>query len=255
MPFSTKKIFSNVSKLCNDHKPEIETGIGIGLMLGGTVLAVKATIKVVRKIDEIKREKGIDEIPTKEVIKMVWKDYIPAVAATGLGSACVACSTKEGIKKSTLFATAYQATETAFDEYKEKVSEVVGKTKEKAIENMVIQDNMKPASSTNIIDTHDGTTLCYDYWSGRYFYSDIDTIKRQINRVNEQMLHDGFDGEISLNDVYYALGLPPAGTGEEIGWRTDWGIIEIDPDSMLTDDDRPVFLLKFRNPPKYGFRY
>ena len=104
----------------------------------------------------------------------------------------------------------------------------------------------------NIYDTRDGTQLCFDYWSGRYFYSDVEYIKSQINRVNEAILRDSmaFDGFASLNDVYRAIGLPDSGAAEDLVWRLkNEGLIELKSSTYITVDDRPCWVLAFTKPP------
>ena len=68
------------------HSPEILMGFGIAGWAVGTVLAVRATPKAVKCIEDAKYEKEDDLTPV-EIVKATWKFYIPAavtcVAATG----------------------------------------------------------------------------------------------------------------------------------------------------------------------------
>lgn len=270
MRLDFRKAWLNVVNGADAHKPEILTGIGLGLLIMAVPITAKATVMAAKKIREKKREKFPEEITPeqekqledlklepKEIIKETWKYYIPTALTVGAGAFCVVASTREGLKRTAAMAAAYQLSETAFSEYQKKVKEVVGEKKEEEIQQKVMKDRMELMTDdeghiVNIYDTRDGTTLCFDYWSGRYFYSDIDFIRSQINQINQSMLKDGLDGRASLNDVYCAIGLPQTGAGESLIWRIEKeGIIELRPISQLVDGDRPCWVLNFATAPRY----
>jgi len=275
MKVDFKRSWLNLFKLAEAHKPEVLTGFGISLMAAAVPLAVVATVKTCKKVEDKKDEIAKDiqaqnndtivpvdtdaiEIPPKEVVKLGWKYYIPSALALTGGAVCAVLSTKEGLKRTAAMAAAYQLSETALNEYRNATKEVVGDKKEKEIGQKIMRDRMELLTDDeghiiNVYDTRDGTTLCFDYWSGRYFYSDIDYIRSQINAVNQNMLKEAmaFDGYATLNDVYLALGLPQAGSAESLMWRLDKeGLIELSPTSLIVDD-RPCWVLNFRVPPHY----
>lgn len=275
MKVNFRQSWLNLLKLTEAHKPEVLTGFGISLMAVAVPLAVVATVKTCKKVEEKKEEIASDirsqnndadvpvdmdsiEVAPKEVFKIAWKYYIPSALALGAGAACAVMSTKEGLKRTTAMAAAYQLSETALSEYRNATKEVVGEKKENEIKQKIMRDRMELLTDEdghiiNVYDTRDGTTLCFDYWSGRYFYSDIDYIRSQVNMVNQTMLKESlaFDGYATLNDVYLAIGLPQAGSAEALVWRVDKeGLIELQPASILVDD-RPCWVLNFKTPPHY----
>ena len=247
MKVDFKQAWSSLLRTMDADKPQLLTGIGTSLLIVAVPLAVVATVQACKKVEEKKKEieseiihevveKSQDydtpvniepvELKTKEVIKISWKYYIPAALAVGIGSFCTIASTKEGLKRTAAMAAAYQLTDSAFTEYRKATTDVVGEKKESEIEKKIMKDRMEMVRDedghiVSIYDTRDGTQLCFDYWSGRYFYSDVEYIKSQINRVNEAMLHDSmaFDGFASLNEIYRAIGLPETGAAEELIWR------------------------------------
>lgn len=270
MKLNLRQAWLNLAQGADAHKPEILTGVGLGLLVAAVPITIKATIIATKKIQEKKREKFPEEITPEqevqlkemqlepvEIVKETWKYYIPTALTVGVGAFCVITSTKEGLKRTAAMAAAYQLSETAFSEYQKKVKEVIGDKKEEEVEQRVMKDRMELMTDdeghiVNIYDTRDGATLCFDYWSGRYFYSDIDFIRRQITEINQSMLKDGLDGRASLNDVYCAIGLPQTGAGESLVWRIDKeGIIELRPISQLVDGDRPCWVLNFSTAPRY----
>ena len=253
----------NVSKLCKDAKvmvskrsPEILTGLGIAGMISTTVLAVQATPKaldLIARAEDEKFDNGHgDKLTVSEKMKVAWKPYIPA-AITGIASiSCIIGASSVHAKRNAAIAAAYNLSQTALTEYKEKVVETIGEKKEQAIKDKIAKDKVKkdPVSKSEVIVTGKGNTLCYDAFNSRYFYSDIDQIKRAINELNRIMLNQMY---VSLNDFYDELNLKHSGNGDELGWKLDDGFIEVDFSSQLSDDGRPCLVIEYMVAPRYDY--
>ena len=253
----------NVSKLCKDAKvmvskrsPEILTGLGIAGMISTTVLAVQATPKaldLIARAEDKKFDNGHgNKLTVSEKMKVAWKPYIPA-AITGIASiSCIIGASSVHAKRNAAIAAAYNLSQTALTEYKEKVVETIGEKKEQAIKDKISKDKIKkdPVSKSEVIVTGKGNTLCYDAFNSRYFYSDIDQIKRAINELNRIMLNQMY---VSLNDFYDELNLKHSGNGDELGWKLDDGFIEIDFSSQLSDDGRPCLVIEYMVAPRYDY--
>ena len=235
------------------HSPEILTGIGIAGMITTTVLAVKATPKAIRLIEEAKEEKG-EDLTKAETVKTCWKAYIPAAATCVASTACLIGASSVSIRRNAMLATAYKLSETAFSEYKEKVVETIGDEKEKVVREKVSEERIKknPITKNEIIMTDYGDSQFYETLSGRYFKSDIEEIKKVVNYLNKDMLQDMF-GTISLNEFYDELELDRIDLGDELGWNIDKGLIEIDFTSKIADNGKPCIVLDYINAPHYGF--
>ncbi len=249
---SVKDFIKHAEIWTTKHSPEILTGLGITGMFSMTVMAVKATPKAMRLIEEKKREEQVDALSVGETIKVAWKPYIP-VALTGIFStACLIGANSVNSRRNAALAAAYKLSETAISEYKSKVVETIGEKKEKAIRDKVAEDRVKsdPVTKKEVFITNKGKTLCYDYQSGRYFESDIDEVKKVENKLNKRMLNEMY---VSLNDFYEELGLEPSDIGSKMGWNIDMGMIEMDFSSQLSDDGRPCLVIDFNIPPKYGY--
>ena len=235
------------------HSPEILTGIGIAGMITTTVLAVKATPKAIRLIEEAKEEKG-EDLTKAGTVKSCWKAYLPAAATCIASTACLIGASSVSIRRNAMLATAYKLSETAFSEYKEKVVETIGDEKEKIVREKVSEERIKknPITKNEVIMTDYGDTQFYETLSGRYFKSDIEQIKKVVNYLNKDMLQDMF-GTISLNEFYDELELERIDLGDELGWRVDKGLIEIDFTSKIADNGKPCIVLDYINAPHYGF--
>lgn len=244
---------SNTRQFVNKRSPEILTGIGIAGMITTTVLAVRATPKALELLEEKKNEDWVDELSPLEVVKTAWKPYVPA-AVTGIASvACLIGASSVNAKRNAALATAYKLSETALTEYREKVIETIGEKKEKTVRDKVAEERVKknPVSKSEVIVTNNGTTLCFDPISARYFKSSIDKIKRAENELNKQMLHD-ISGYVSLNEFYDELGLDHTSVGDDLGWNVD-RLIDISFSSQLNDNGEPSVVLDYLVAPKYDF--
>lgn len=246
-------LMSNTRQFVSKRSPEILTGIGIAGMITTTVLAVRATPKALQLIEEKKNEDWVDDLSPLEVVKAAWKPYVPA-AVTGIASvACLIGASSVNAKRNAALATAYKLSETALSEYREKVIETIGEKKEKTVRDKVAEERVKknPVSKNEVIVTNNGTTLCFDPISARYFKSSIDKIKRAENELNKQMLHD-ISGYVSLNEFYDELGLDHTSVGDDLGWNVD-RLIDISFSSQLNDNGEPSVVLDYLVVPKYDF--
>lgn len=246
------------------HSPEILTGIGIAGMITTTILAVKATPKALQLIEEEKelreldRQNGVDEkfapceISAIDAVKLCWKCYIPAAVTGAVSMACLIGASSVNARRNAALATAYKLSETALNEYREKVVETIGEKKERVVRDAVAKEKIEknPVTKNEVIVTEKGSTLCYDAISGRYFKSDIDLIKRAVNELNRQMLNDGY---ISLNEFYDELGLDHIQLGYDLGWKIDKGMIDIDFSSHLAADGTPCIVVNYSIAPEYGY--
>lgn len=266
-----KQLFKNVAKSLSRHSPEILTGIGIAGMITSTVLAVKATPKAITLIEERKEElnknlfdeninkdyslkdhKEMDKLGAKETIKTVWKCYVPTAVTMTVSIACLIGASSVHLKRNAVLATAYQLSEAAATEYRNKVVETIGAKKEEAIRDKVNKDRIdkNPVTKNEVIITEKGNTLCYDHMSGRYFKSDIDKINKAVNEINRQINQNYY---VSLNDLYEELGLDGTSLGDLLGWNSDSGLLELHSSALLTDDGVPCLVLDFNNAPKYNY--
>lgn len=251
----------DLTKFANDTKailskrsPEILIGIGIAGMVTTTVLAVKATPKALRLIEEAQAEQE-DLMTHVEKTKACWKCYIPAVTTGVFSIACIIGANSVHARRNAGLAAAYKLSETALTEYRDKVVETFGEKKEKQVREKVDKERLEknPVDKTDVAVTNSQySTLCYDPISGRYFYSDIEHIKRSENKLNKSMVHD-INGYVSVNDFYDELGLEHTSIGYDLGWNIDKGLLDIDFTSQIATDGTPCIVLNYNIAPKYGY--
>ena len=263
------KLISSLKEGVSKHSPEILTGIGIAGMFTTTVLAVKATPKALKLID-IKKGEIFDELDDADVkangldisdmkltpieyVKTAWKPYIPAAITCVASTACLIGASSVNMKRNAALATAYQLSQTALTEYKDKVIETIGEKKEAKIKEAVDKERVEknPVSTNEVIITGSGDSLCYDVISGRYFKSDIDKLKKAENELNAKLIREDY---ISLNEFYVEIGLSPTSIGNELGWNVGSdGLIDLHFTSQLSDDGTPCLVVDYHIAPRYNY--
>lgn len=249
---SLKNMASDVKSTMVKNAPGILVGVGIVGMVGTTILAVRATPKAIKLIENKKRELEVDSLTPVETVKTTWKCYIPAAVTGVTSTACLIGASSVSARRNAALATAYNLTKVALNDYKDAVVETIGEKKEQVVRDTVAKKKIEqdPVTNTEVIVTERGTTLCYDAVFGRYFRSDIDTIKRAVNELNRSIVSSMY---ASLNEFYDEIGLPPIEIGDKLGWNMDDGQIEVDFSSQLAADGTPCLVISFNVAPDYGY--
>lgn len=233
-----KKGFNFIQK----NQSTILTGLGVAGLVSTAVLTAQATAKATRKIDSIQ-----EELTMKERFLLTWRLYIPPVTMGVVSVACIIGAHSADVKKNAALAGLYTLTEETLQDYRQKVKEKLGEKKEEEVYGEVTQEriNKHPVKSSEVIVTGKGDVLCYDSYSGRYFKSDIETLRRIQNDLNHDMMGQMW---VALNDLYCVLGLEPVKMGDDIGWTTD-ELIEMKFSSNLTKDGEPCLVIDLNAKP------
>ena len=244
-------IMRNIGAALKKRSPEILTAVGIGGMITSVIFAVKATPKAMKLIEERKEAAGADSLGVKETVRTAWKCYIPTAVTCAASAACVIFAQCEGARRSAALAAAYTASEEAYRIYREKTEETVGEEKAKEIRSAANKETLaaNPPDKT-VVFTGNGEQLCFDPLSGRYFESSVEDIRKAVNEVNHRMLSEMC---VSLNDLYYELGLDGITVGDMLGWHVDGGCFDVKFDAQLSPENVPCVVIEYTVAPKYSF--
>lgn len=258
------KLFNAIKTGVNRKSPEILIGLGIAGMITTTVLAVKATPKAMRLLDDVKKETWNEdpvnpmahrELKPLEVIKITWKCYIPAVVTGTVSIACLIGSNSVNARRNAALATAYKLSETALTEYKDKVVEEIGEQKEKVIREKIAQDKVDKMqeNKTEVVVVGSGDVLFLEPVCGKPFKSDIETVRKVINDFNYRMT-TGQEEYISLSEFYDEFGLRHTTASDDLGWNLGRdGQIDIDFVAGTTEEGKPCLVLDYRVAPRYDY--
>ena len=235
------------------HSSEILLGVGLTSGAAAIGLAILGTIKSIPLVEKKKEELSVKKLPVGEIVKTVWRAYIPTITMAALSTSCFIGSNRQSVQKIAALNTAYALSETALSEYKKHVSEEIGVTKEKEIQDAVDKEIIvkNPVVKQTIILTDGGDDLCYDSASGRYFRSSRDSLVSASNRLSRAMLEEIY---VTLNEFYYEIGLDSIGVGEDLGWNIDDGLIELSFSSQVTADGTPCLVVNYYSGLKTNYK-
>lgn len=231
-----------------DNSPRILSALGVTGTLTTAYLAAKASFKVA----DVLREAEQDRIRLYEVTpppldtwdktKVAWKYYIPAVASGAATISCIVAANSIGASRYAALAAAYKLSEKSTQEYKNKILEKFGIKKEEEVRAEVAQDRIdRHPPSSQIVIMGDGDVTCYDTYSGRYFKSDMQSLKKAVNDINYDVIQNG---SAYLSDFYEKIDLPTTAPSEEVGWDHE-NKFSINYGSILDDKGEPVLVIEY----------
>ena len=241
------RLFLIAEKFIADHSPTILTAVGVTGTITTAFLTGRATLDAAEIIKE-DRETAVQPYePTwQEDLKLIWKEFIPPVGMGALTIASIIFANRIGMRRAAAMAAAYSLSERAFAEYKENVVKHIGSKREESIRDRIAEDRIKrdPIPSNQLI-IGSGQVLCYDSITGRYFQSDMETLRKAQNDINHQLLQAMY---ATLDDFYKILGLPSTKFSSEVGWTSD-NMLELKFSAVLSEDQRPCICIEYSSYP------
>lgn len=262
------------------NSPHIFFAAGIAGVVGSTVLACRATLKLEETVDDIKSDvlqtkaialpedvnTPIDESAYNKSLLFAYSRggaklgrlYAPSIALGGISIAALTGSHIQLARRNTALTATVAAVMKAYDEYRIRVQEVVGEERELDIHRGVREE-------TALVDGKKQTIKVLTDPNSRSIYSRIfDTFSPswqkdpEMNRIfltcqqnyMNHILHAR--GHVFLNEVYDQLGFERTSAGAVVGWvisetgdnYIDFGMFEAHASSFL-DGTEPCIVLDF----------
>lgn len=235
---------NNIHKLLqtlNRNTPTILTAAGVTGTITTAYLAAKAGYKTAKRL-EGEPPGWQDKELVKKKLLIVAPLYVPPTASAILTVSAIVFSGREHAKRVAAAVSAYTITERAFSEYKEHVIDEIGKHKEQTLRDDIVAKTIEANPHENkIIHIGEGKVLCCELYTKRYFMSDMETLRRAQNDVNEQIINDIY---VSLDAFYDTIGLPHTSTSSEIGWDSN-RLMELEFSTVLSEDGRPCLAFSY----------
>lgn len=239
------------------HSPEIFMIVGIGGVIGSTVMACKATMKLdetlkkkrdrIQEIHDFVDEHGYSEDYTEKDMQQeltvtyvkggleVVKLYAPAVMLGIASISCIIGSHYILKKRNAALAAAYAAIDQGFKEYRKRVAERFGDEVEKEIRYGVKSEEIEEKKTTKSgkekiekktvksFDPNNLSEFAVIYDDGCTGYTKDPEynkmfLKKQQAYANRKLQEQGY---LFLNDVYKMLGFKPTKAGHVVGWIYD----------------------------------
>jgi hypothetical protein len=248
-----KTILQATEKFVTDNSPGILTGLGVAGTVTTAVLAVKATIVASEKF-RVAKEHQIDyngrtDTPIKEVIELVWKDYIPTAAVGTATIAAIVAANHIGSRRAAAIAAAFKLSEQLSGEYKDRVVKTLGLKNEEKMRSELAADKMARTPGSEVIIISGSEVVFFDEWSGRYFKNEMETIRKAVNEINYK-INNYYSA--SLSDFYEMIGLPKTQISDEFGWNTD-ELLDVEYGSTVLQDGRPAISISYNKVPIRGY--
>jgi Family of unknown function (DUF6353) len=231
------RIMHSTTNLIRTNSPAILTALGVSGTVTTAVLAVRSGMEHARLLSPHES----CTMSRRETAEIVWRVYIPPAVSTGVAVVCIIGAAKASSRRTAAITAAYSLSERAFTEYREKVVEVLGKNKDQKVRDAIAQDKVTNNPPTAIITANDGEVLCCELLTGRYFKSDMEALRKAENKINSMALGNG---EASLSDLYYLLGLPWTTFSSENGW-TGERLLELEFSPIMAPGDKPCLAFDY----------
>lgn len=244
-------VLQTVSGIVNRNAPTILTIVGTVGVFATAVLTGKATLEAAEKVRHI--EKTVERPLTKvEIIEVSWRYFIPpAMLAVGTVAAIIGMHSIHS-RRATALLSAYSITDTAFREYQHKVATILGDKKEHSLREEIAAEQIRknpPPENREVIIIGNGTVMCLEVSTGRYFWSDYESIRRAENTINAQLIHEM---SASQNEFYSLIGIPQTSIGDMLGWNVD-NLMEIVYGCELDPDKKPCLSIDYRVAPRTDY--
>lgn len=224
------------------HAPAIFAGSAIAGVVTTTFMGGKAALK---SQELIKAKEAELERPTtvKEKVETCWKTCLPTAIMGGLTISSIIAGHRLSAKRLAVMCGLYTVAEDRIKALQDTMEKELSPQKKQLIEaeSTAALADRTTYREEKVIRTGRGTTLTYDSASGRYFYSDRESIRQAENDINSQIIHDRM---ATLNEFYYAIGLDGVKLGESIGWDTD-NLLYVHFGSKLTENNVPCMVIDY----------
>lgn len=236
------------------NAPTIFTATACVGTIATAVLTAKSTTLAIERISDYCEDnlRSPEDLTWREKFAVSYRVYIPPAIAGVATLVSIIAANRIQYARGAAFALAYTGSEAAFRRYREAVADVVNPKDVQKVASRVaeksVQDAGEPVPGTVLVASS-GDVLCYDVFSGRYFRSDIESVRRVENNINGQLNAECY---ASLNEFYAGLGLPPIAAGELVGW-SDPNALSVEFGSQLTEKGEPVLTIDFLVSPKENY--
>lgn len=246
-------------KFGKDNAPLLLTGTAMAGTIFGSYKLVTASLKAAKVLADaefvVKQNTGFAANPpisVPEKIKLTWKLYVLPSAIIGVSVGCMGLAHKVNAKRLAGLAVAYSLTENRFKEYEDKIKEKLGVGKEQQARDELAQERYaKDEAQASIIVVGEAELICYDQFTGRYFKSDMESLRRAENDVNARVNSSMY---ATLSDFYECVGLPATSYSDEVGFNHS-NRCELRFSSVLTQDGKPALAFDFKAFPVRNFDY
>ena len=252
---AAKNALKHGTKFIVKNSPTILTIFGVGMMGGATVKAILETPAAVEELAELEED---TELTHKEYLKkklrVIFYHYWMTAALAFGGAGLIFWGHHITLGQTAAAIAAYNMKSDELQKLEKKIADTDGQKHLDKLHEELVKDRIVDGPNGEVYDTGKGKMLCYEVISGRYFYSDVEKIRKACNDMNAWMnesLQFGEETDVSLNEWYDYLGLERTKIGNKLGWHNH--NIDLNFTSVLTIDNEPCLAIGYKNAPTWDF--
>lgn len=245
-------LLNHSMKFVKKNASTILTVAGSAGVVATAVLAVKATPKAIRVLEEAKEEKQ-EDLTVLEKVQIAGPAYIPAIITGAATIACIFGANILNQRQQAALMSAYALLDNSYKEYKAKVIELYGEETDVHVKDEIAKDKLNKEEIT----VTEGKQLYFDEYSGRYFEASTEHMLRVENKVNKKLLDTA---GMYLNDYYKMIGLDPTDYGDFMGWSScelydmSWSAwFNLDYRKVILEDGLQCIIVSFEFEPTFDF--
>lgn len=210
----------NVCFKLKRNSPALCSCAAVAGVIATAVLAVRATTKANRLLQEAADEKG-EDLTTLETVKIAVPAYLPAALVGVSTISCIIGANLLNKRQQASMASAYAMLNQTYQRYRKAAGAVYGEDADAKI-NAEIAKEMYVDGDGLIydpsMDRKSDKILFFDSNSQRYFQATIPAVLNAMYHLNRNLV---LRGDASLNEFFEFLGLDKIEGGDEIGWSSD----------------------------------
>lgn len=226
-------------QLLSRNSTSILTAVGATGVVTTAYFAAKASFEASEMLEGTQ-----PDLTLIEKAEIVWPCYIPATITGVVTISSILLSHKVETSRTAAAVSAYSLTERAFSGYKEKVVEEIGKHREQTLRDEIAQDSVTknpPDSPGLTVLSGNGDVLCCELYTGRYFMSSMESLKKAQNDVNFDIINQLY---VTLDSFYDCIGIPHTAHSSELGWDSSEKM-ELVFCTTLTEDGKPCLAFNY----------
>lgn len=238
--------------LLEENSTTLLTAGGVVGAIGSTVLAGRAGYIAGQRanhdhkdeVEDVKYATSDDMSTLEKTIKVAPLFAPPGVICAATVTSIIMAHRMSSAKVAAI-AAAYGLLDNQFGEYKDKVTEKLTGPKATAIDDELAQDRVNKTDGHQNVIIIEGEVLCFESYTGRYFNSTMEKIRRAANSTLQEIHNHGF---ATASYFYEEIDLPDTSWSEHLGWNLDT-LFDLKYSSVISKDGRPCITVNFVNPP------
>jgi hypothetical protein len=256
--FEEYQLFDDLQKkavsFLSENASAFLTAGGVIGTVGTAVLTGRAAFKAAAILDaeETKRFQETPEsfeLTKTEKVQLVGVQFAPPVLLGLATIAAIIMANRMSAQRAAALAAAYGISQKNLEEYKHKLEEKLGARKAEAIRDEIQKDRVEKNPPQEIIFIGTGDVLAFDSYSGRYFMTNVEKIRKAEQAVQREIL---LSNEASLATFYEELEIPQVAVSNSVGWNLNHSCT-VHISTIMSPKEEPCLCIEFLDLPIWEY--